>query len=312
MSQQAEQTRPAGPPEQPGTGPDSPAGAASPASPGSPARSRQARRRRIRPARVLMFLTMIAVAIIMLYPLLYIVMTSFKSQVEYELGGGFSLSSWRILFGSQPILRELLNSLIVSSCAVALIVVISTAAGFAFAKIRYRGRTLVFVLVVACMFVPLPSIVIPEYINVSGFGVLDTYWGAIAVYAALGIPFSIFLMTTYFRGLSDDLIEAASIDGVSMWKMWWRLGVPLARPAMFTVAVLQFIQIWNDLLVGLLFLQNTSDRTVTVGLALLSSGRVTSIPVLMAGSVMSVIPPIIVYLIFQRHLVRGITMGMGK
>jgi ABC-type glycerol-3-phosphate transport system permease component len=81
---------------------------------------------------------------------------------------------------------------------------------------------------------------------------------------------------------------------------------------MFTVAVLQFIQIWNDLLVGLLFLQNVNDRTVTVGLALLSSGRVTSIPVLMAGSVLSVIPPIIVYLIFQRHLVRGITMGMGK
>jgi ABC-type glycerol-3-phosphate transport system permease component len=306
MSQQAEQTRPAKTRQQPGA---SPADSASLA--GSP-RARPAGRRRIRPARIVMFVTMVAVAIVMLYPLLYIAMTSFKSQVQYELGGGFSLASWRILFGSQPILRELLNSLIVSSCAVALIVVISTAAGFAFAKIRYRGRTLVFVLVVACMFVPLPSIVIPEYINVSRFGVLDTYWGAIAVYAALGIPFSIFLMTTYFRGLSDDLVEAASIDGVSMWTMWWRLGVPLARPAMFTVAVLQFIQIWNDLLVGLLFLQNTSDRTVTVGLALLSSGRVTSIPVLMAGSVMSVIPPVIVYLIFQRHLVRGITMGMGK
>ena len=152
--------------------------------------------------------------------------------------------------------------------------VISTAAGFAFAKIRYRGRTLVFVLVVACMFVPLPSIVIPEYINVSRFGVLDTYWGAIAVYAALGIPFSIFLMTTYFRGLSDDLIEAASIDGVSMWKMWWRLGVPLARPAMFTVAVLQFIQIWNDLLVGLLFLQNTErpDRDSRARAAVFRAG----------------------------------------
>ena len=270
------------------------------------------RRRRIRPVRVVMFATMVVVAVIMLYPLLYMLLSSFKSQAQYELGGGFSLASWRILFGSQPVLHELLNSLIVSSCAVALIVVISTAAGFAFAKIRYRGRTLLFVLVVACMFVPLPSIVIPEYINVSKFGIMNTYWGAIAVYAALGIPFSIFLMTTYFRGISDDLIEAASIDGVSQWKMWWRLGVPLARPAMFTVAVLQFIQIWNDLLVGLLFLENTDDRTVTVGLALLSSGRVASVPVLMAGAVMSVIPPIIVYLIFQRHLVRGITMGMGK
>jgi ABC-type glycerol-3-phosphate transport system permease component len=274
--------------------------------------ARPRRRRRIRPVRLIMFLTMAAVGVVMLYPLLYIVLTSFKSQLQYELGRGFSLASWRILFGSQPILRELLNSLIVSSCAVALIVLISTAAGFAFAKIRYRFRGLVFTLVVACMFVPLPSIVIPEYINVSRFNLLDTYWGAVAVYAALGIPFSIFLMTTYFRGVSDELIEAASIDGVPQWKMWWRLGVPLARPAMFTVAVLQFIQIWNDLLVGLLFLQNTSERTVTVGLALLSSGRVTSIPVLMAGSVLSVIPPIIVYLIFQRHLVRGITMGMGK
>jgi multiple sugar transport system permease protein/raffinose/stachyose/melibiose transport system permease protein len=162
------------------------------------------------------------------------------------------------------------------------------------------------------MFVPLPSIVIPEYVNVSRFDLLNSYSGAIIVYAALGIPFSIFLMTTYFRGLPDELIEAASMDGVSLWHMWWRLGVPLAKPAMFTVAVLQFIQIWNDLLVGLLFLQNPDDRTVTVGLALLSSGRVTSVPLLMAGSVMSVIPPIIVYLIFQKHLVRGITLGVGK
>jgi ABC-type glycerol-3-phosphate transport system permease component len=300
MSQQAEQTRPAE---------ASPRASADRA---APERAGPARRRRVRPARIVMFATMVVVAVVMLYPLLYMAMTSLKSQVQYELGGGFSLASWRLLFGSQPVLRELLNSLIVSSCSVALIVVISTAAGFAFAKIRYRGRGLIFVVVVACMFVPLPSIVIPEYINVSRLNVLDTYWGAIAVYTALGIPFSIFLMTTYFRSISDDLIEAASIDGVSNWKMWWRLGVPLARPAMFTIAVLQFIQIWNDLLIGLLFLQNINDRTVTVGLALLSSGRVTSIPVLMAGSVLSVIPPIIVYLIFQRHLVRGITMGMGK
>jgi ABC-type glycerol-3-phosphate transport system permease component len=299
MSQQAEQTRPAE---------ASPRASADRA---APERARPARRR-VRPARIVMFATMVVVAVVMLYPLLYMAMTSLKSQVQYELGGGFSLASWRLLFGSQHVLRELLNSLIVSSCSVALIVVISTAAGFAFAKIRYRGRGLIFVIVVACMFVPLPSIVIPEYINVSRLNVLDTYWGAIAVYTALGIPFSIFLMTTYFRSISDDLIEAASIDGVSNWKMWWRLGVPLARPAMFTIAVLQFIQIWNDLLIGLLFLQNINDRTVTVGLALLSSGRVTSIPVLMAGSVLSVIPPIIVYLIFQRHLVRGITMGMGK
>jgi ABC-type glycerol-3-phosphate transport system permease component len=259
-----------------------------------------------------MFAVMAVVAVVMLYPFLYMLLNSFKTEAQYQLGKGFSMASWRELFSSQPILRELLNSLVVAGCAVAVILVISTAAGFAFAKIRYRARSLVFVLVVACMFVPLPSIVIPEYINISKLGILDTYWGAIIVYAALGIPFSIFLMTTYFRSVPDDLIEAASIDGVSSLNMWWKLGVPLARPAIFTVAVLQFIQIWNDLLVGLLFLQNTNDRTVTVGIALLQSGRVLSVPALMAGSVMSVIPPIIVYVLFQKHLVRGITMGMGK
>jgi ABC-type glycerol-3-phosphate transport system permease component len=269
-------------------------------------------RRKVRPARVVMFAIMVVLAIIMLYPFVYMLLSSLRTEAQYQLGAGFSLASWRLLFSSQPILRELLNSLIVSVGAVAIILVISTAAGFAFAKIRYRARSMVFVLVVACMFVPLPSIVIPEYINVSKFGILDTYWGAIIVYAALGIPFSIFLMTTYFRSVPDDLIEAASIDGVSNLHMWWRLGVPLARPAIFTVAVLQFIQIWNDLLVGLLFLQNINDRTVTVGIALLQSGRVLSVPALMAGSVMSVIPPIIVYVLFQKHLVRGITMGMGK
>jgi ABC-type glycerol-3-phosphate transport system permease component len=270
-------------------------------------------RRRIRPSRVVMFLTMVVVAIIMLYPFYYMLRSSFQTEAQYEgLRSGFSLSTWQQLFSSQPILRELLNSLIVSGSSVLIILLISTAAGFSFAKGRFRGRNLVFVAVVACMFVPLPSIVIPEYINVAGWGLLGGYVGAVIVYVALGIPFSVFLMATYFRGLPDEVIEAASIDGVSPWNMWWRIGVPLAKPAMFTVAVLQFIQIWNDLLVALLFLQNTNDRTVTVGIALLSSGRVASIPVLMAGSVMSVIPPIIVYLFFQKHLVRGITLGLGK
>jgi ABC-type glycerol-3-phosphate transport system permease component len=270
-------------------------------------------RRRIRPARVFMFLTMLVTAVIMLYPFYYMLRSSFQTVAQYEgLSSGFSLSTWRQLFNSQPILHELLNSLIVSGVSVVLIVVISTAAGFAFAKGRYRGRTPVFLAVVACMFVPLPSIVIPEYVNVAGWGLLGGYFGAIIVYVALGVPFAVFLMTTYFRGLPDEVIEAAAIDGVAPWHMWWRIGVPLAKPAMFTVAVLQFIQIWNDLLVALLFLQNTSERTVTVGIALLSSGRVASVPVLMAGSVMSVIPPIIVYLVFQKHLVRGITLGIGK
>jgi len=132
------------------------------------------------------------------------------------------------------------------------------------------------------------------------------------MYAALGTPFSTFLMTSYFRGLPDDLVEASVIDGLSFPKIFLRVGLPLAVPAIVTVIVLQFIQVWDDLLVGLLFIQDPNFRTITVGLGALAAGRVVDIPVLLAGSLISAIPAIIVYLIFQRQLVNGLTAGIGK
>jgi multiple sugar transport system permease protein/raffinose/stachyose/melibiose transport system permease protein len=119
-------------------------------------------------------------------------------------------------------------------------------------------------------------------------------------------------MTTYFRGLPDELIEAAVVDGLSYPATLWRVALPLALPAIATVTVLQFVQIWDDLLVGLLFLQNPAERPITVGLAVLASGHTTSVPLLMAGSLVSAVPAMIVYLGFQRYLVRGLTLGVGK
>jgi ABC-type glycerol-3-phosphate transport system permease component len=118
-------------------------------------------------------------------------------------------------------------------------------------------------------------------------------------------------MATYYRGISDELIEAAVMDGLGYERTFWSIALPLSLPAIATVTVLQFIQIWDDLLVGLLFLQ-PGQRTITVGLAALSAGRTTSIPALMAGSFLSAVPAIVVYLIFQRHLIKGLTLGMGK
>ena len=119
-------------------------------------------------------------------------------------------------------------------------------------------------------------------------------------------------MTSYFRGLPDDLIEAAVCDGLNYQKIFTRIALPLAVPAVVTIIVLQFIQIWDDLLVGLLFIQDPTYRTITVGLGALSAGRTTDIPVLMAGSLISAIPAVAVYLIFQRQLVSGLTAGIGK
>jgi ABC-type glycerol-3-phosphate transport system permease component len=280
-------------------------------SPGTAHRSRSAAaRRRLRTGAL--FTLMTAIALVMLYPFYYMLNNAFRTQPQFEQQGGHSAVSWRQLFSELPVGRELVNSTIICVTAILIILAVATTAGFAFAKLRYRGSGTVFLAVVAALMVPLQSIIIPEYVNLGKLGLINTYLGAVLVYVALGTPFATFLMATYYRGISDDLIEAAVMDGLGYGRTFLRIALPLSLPAIATVTVLQFIQIWDDLLVGLLFLQNPQQRTITVGLAALSAGRTTSIPVLMAGSFVSALPAIIVYLIFQRHLIKGLTLGMGK
>jgi multiple sugar transport system permease protein/raffinose/stachyose/melibiose transport system permease protein len=266
-------------------------------------------RRRISAGAV--FALMVVIAVVMLYPFYYMADNAFRTPAQFDRQSGHSLSGWSQLFANLPVGRELANSAIVCATAIVIILLVSTTAGFAFAKLRYRGSGTVFLLVVAALMVPLQSIIIPEYVNLAKFHLIGSYYGAVLVYAALGTPFATFLMATYYRGISDELIEAAVMDGLGYERTFLQIALPLSLPAIATVTVLQFIQIWDDLLVGLLFLP-TSDRTITVGLAALSSGRTTSIPPLMAGSLLSALPAIGVYLIFQRHLVKGLTLGMGK
>jgi len=258
-----------------------------------------------------LLIIMVIVAVVMLYPFWYIVDNAFRSSSQYDRQAGHSLSGWRQLFANLPVAGQLVNSTVVCVAAIAIILIVSTTAGFAFAKLRYRGSGMVFLLVVSALMVPLQSILFPEFVNLANVHLTSSYTGAVLVYAALGTPFATFLMATYYRGISDELIEAAVIDGLGYERTFLQIAIPLSLPAIATITVLQFIQIWDDLLVGLFFLP-TSHRTITAGLATLSTGRTTSVPALMAGSLISAIPAIVVYLIFQRHLVKGLTLGMGK
>jgi multiple sugar transport system permease protein len=270
----------------------------------------RAPRRRLR--RWLLFVAMVGVAVIMLYPFWVVIITSLKSEAQFLAGSGFSWLSWSGLTSVIPVGQEVLSSTIVCSASIFVILLVGLPAGFAFSKLRFRASTIVFLVIVSAMMVPLQAILMPEFVNVTKLGLTGGYLGAIVVYASLGTPFSVFLFTTYFRGVPDELIEAGIVDGLGYLGVMWRLIVPVAVPAIATVTVLQFIQIWDDLLVGLLFIQNTGERPITVGLAVLAAGRTTSIPELMAGSLISALPAMAVYLAFQRYLVRGLTMGIDR
>jgi multiple sugar transport system permease protein len=262
--------------------------------------------------RWVLFAAMMVVAVIMLYPFWVMIVTSLKSESQFLSGGGFSWLSWTQLTSVIPIGQEVLSSTIVCSASIFIILCVGLPAGFAFSKLRFRTSTAVFLVIVSAMMVPLQAILMPEFVNVTKLHLTGGYAGAILVYAALGTPFSVFLFTTYFRGVPDELIEAGIVDGLGYFGAMWRLVLPIAVPAIATVTVLQFIQIWDDLLVGLLFIQNTSERPITVGLAVLAAGRTTSIPALMAGSIISALPAMVVYLGFQRYLVKGLTMGIDR
>ncbi len=267
---------------------------------------------RRRTARAVMFAVLCAVVVVMLYPFYYMVQGSFRSYDQFLGAPGFSLDSWATLFRTIPVLQQLVNSTIVTGSAVLIILLVSTTGGYAFAKLTYPGSSTMFLLVIAGMMIPIQSIIIPEYVNVSHVGLINQYPGAILVYAALGAPLGTYLMTTYFRGVPDELIEASLMDGASYLQVFRQVMLPLAIPAIVTVAVLQFIQVWDDLLIGLLFLQTPDVRTITVGLATLQSSHIVPVPALLAGSLVSALPAVIVYLIFQRQLIAGLTMGMGK
>lgn len=262
--------------------------------------------------RWILFVIMMIVAVVMLYPFWVMIYTSLKSEAQFLAGAGFSWVSWSSLTSVIPIGQEVLSSTIVCASSILLILIVGLPAGFAFSKLRFRLSTGIFLVMVSAMMVPLQAILMTEYVNVSRLHLTGGYAAAVLVYASLGTPFSVFLFSTYLRGVPDELIEAGIVDGLGYFGVLWRLVVPIALPAIATVTVLQFIQIWDDLLVGLFFIQNTSDRPITVGLAVLAAGRTTSIPELMAGSIISAVPAMLVYIGFQRYLVKGLTMGIDR
>src|SRR5439155_9147290 len=198
--------------------------------------------------RALTYFVLLAVTAIMLYPFWLMAEMSFRSLPQYYLGKGFSLTPWHDLFAALPIGREMLNSTLITISSIAVILAVSTTGGYALGTLRYRLSGLVFLIIASSMMVPMQSMIIPEYINLARLGFINHYYGAIAVYSALGAPFATFLMATYFRRLPEDVIEAALIDGLGYGQIFFKIMLPLAVPAIVTVVVLQFIQIWDDLL----------------------------------------------------------------
>jgi len=203
-----------------------------------------------------------------------------------------------------------LNSVITTGGAVAALLLVSSMAGFALAVLRFPFRRTVFVLILASLMIPVQVILVPFYQTIIATGLLNTRIGLIISYTAFFLPFSIYLMTAFYAGIPRDLTEAARIDGARFLQVWWFVMLPMGKPALLTLGILNTLYCWNDVLISLLVLQD--ERTLMVGITALRGEYTTNVPLLAAGIVLAAAPIVVIYLVFQRRIVAGIAAGAVK
>jgi ABC-type glycerol-3-phosphate transport system permease component len=259
---------------------------------------------------------MVAVALIVLFPLLYALGTSLKTDAEINQyppalwPHTLRFANYADALLAAPIGRFLLNSAVQSGVVTIGQLVTSALAAFAFSYIRFPGRQALFFLFLSTLMIPGEVTLIPNYLTIRGAGWLNTYQGLVAPY--LATAFGTFLLRQFFLTVPKELWDAALIDGCSRRRFLFTILVPLARPALATLAIYAFLSTWNQYLWPLLVINSQEMRTVQIGLAYLQSQEAVSWSLVMAGIVLIVAPTVSLFLAGYRHVVRGLTAGAVK
>ena len=270
------------------------------------------------PRRALVYAALLAVAAVMVVPFLWMLSTSLKGSE-----GIFAIppqwipedprwENYAAVFERMPFLTYLRNSALVTVLSIVGTVLSSSMVAYAFACLRWPGRDALFVFVVATMMLPLQVIMIPLFVIFKELGWLNTYKPLIVPTFLGGGAFNIFLLRQFFLTLPRELFDAARMDGASEWRIYWSIALPLARPALVTVAILTFMFAWNDFTGPLIYLSDQLKSTLALGLALFVGQHQTEWGVLMAASVLMMLPVLALFFLFQRYFIQGFTMSGMK
>ena len=260
---------------------------------------------------VLVYTALLAISWCWLFPIAWAVSGSLKSGGEISEPILFPAhprwSNYTEVFTLMPFWRMFFNTVFYAGCITAGQVFFCSLAGYAFARLHFRGRDTLFVLYLGTLMVPLTVTVIPQFIIMRVLGWTDTPW-AMIVPGLFGGAFGTYLMRQFFSTLPTDLEEAAILDGCTPWQIYWRILLPHARPAVTVLAVLTWVNVWNDFLWPLLMIQRNSLATLTLGLVRMRGEYVARWPLIMAMSMLIMLPLVIIYAIAQRSFVRGIAV----
>jgi ABC-type glycerol-3-phosphate transport system permease component len=265
-------------------------------------------------SRTLVFIVLCLIAVSTVYPLIFMALNSMRSSTSFELTPfGFpshwNFSSYHALFQQIPFAQSILHSFIVVVPAVILATFTSSLAAFVFTKVPIKLGNAMFWVMLMIMFMPGIVVLIPLYVEVAHTGLSNNFVPAILIYTAISIPYGTYLLRSNFRSIPDSVVEAARVDGASWFKVYWRVILPIGRPGVFTVGILTFLNIWNDLFISLVLLHASNTEMVTPTLAQLSGKYSTDVPVLMAGLLIGALPTLLLYFVTARVFIRGMLSG---
>lgn len=272
---------------------------------------------RLQPGRVLLYAFLIGLALFAVGPLLLTWMTAFKSgeQIIFDpfgLPNPIELDNLRKAWEGARFNTYFVNSVIISTAAVISMVTVSSLAGYALAQLRFDGKRVLMLLFLLGLTIPVTAIIIPLYLTMRDFRLIESQASVVVGHVALGVPIFTFIMRGFFKRLPRELDDAARVDGCSEIRVFWSVMLPLAKPGLLTVALLEFLWSWNGLLLPLVFLTVDERRTLPVGLLLFQGRFSVDWGLMSAGVLLMSLPIVLLFLLFQRNFVAGLTSGSSK
>jgi raffinose/stachyose/melibiose transport system permease protein len=252
-----------------------------------------------------------------LVPTIYMILTALKSDEEYAvdklgLPDTWVLENFRSVLVDSPFLLWMMNSAVLVVGSVLVSTAVSILGAYAIATMEFKGRQTILAVAASLMAVPPVVMIVPLFVLYTRLGLVSTYHGAILIYAGLITPFSVYLLATFFRTVPRELFEAARMDGAGSFSILLRVVLPLSTAPLLTLLVVNSLYVWNDLLIAIIFLQDDAKRTLMAGISVFQGRYNNQVPLTMAGMVIASAPMFILYVMFQKHFIRGLMSGAVK
>lgn len=266
--------------------------------------------KRMEPAKIIRWTILFLGGVVMIMPIVFMMSTSFKWPHEiYNLKiipDDPTIENYTYVLEDGRFYKWFLNSLIIATITTISAVIFDSLVGYTLCKFRFRGRMIVFVAILSTLMIPTEMLVIPWYLMAKDFGWLNSYWGI--MFPGVMTAFGTFLMKQFFESVPDDFLEAARIDGLNEFQIWWTVAMPLVTPAISALAIFVFLGNWTAFIWPLIVTNDPDLYTLPVGLTTFSVEQSVEWELIMTGAALATIPTLIVFLVFQRYIIRGVVM----